>query len=617
MAKQIKTHEQHSGELFVQRKRHAPRDHSAVLPQIIESDIPHRYATFYQTIHYLPMGNTPTFHPPIHTPLYTILPHPLPSVFLGTMDPTGNLWATILCNPTTAILSKNTLVMNAKVPREDPFVIAVLSVGPLPRYFAGVYVDFRNRRRVKLAGIIQAATISDDHILTLTLITNENMGNCPKYITIRELQPTIRQSQSVPIGRRLNNEARAVIDQASTMFIATKHIVEEHEGESDLGFNHRGGSKGFLRYFEDDQGAHLVLPDFSGNRFYQSLGNVQTDNCMGFVIPDFVTGHLLHIHGQAKNLYDAEAEVLMPGTTLITLITIQDSVLMKHSMNLELIGKEELSPYNPRRRLLATEKHEDVHVVEFKAHLVETIKEAKNIATFTFQLQHPVDILPGGHAIFDLSHYEPKQYQHMCDENPQSLNDDFVRTWTVSRISKDKKQISITVKKVGVVSSFLHSVSPITERNPLEVVLRGFGGSFSCFENTQLKTSQMLWVAGGVGITPFLAMYRRLITSDIDDYDIELLYSCRGDEVDLIKEMTKNIRIRVFDSNAAKKKNDSTTVPYTLFPRRVEETDFNSIPNLTERTAYLCGPVTYMEVVRSWLIPHVTPANIQSENFDF
>ena len=586
MSKPKKIHQQHTGELFVQRKRHAPPDHSDVIGQIIESDIPARFATFYQSINYLP---------------------------LGTMDATGNLWATVLCNPTTTIISKNTLVINATVPREDPFVTAVLSVVPAPRYFAGVAVDFRSRRRVKLAGIIESVIVSDDNVLTLTLLTNENMGNCPKYITTRELRPTIRRPQTFYLGKRLDVEARAVIEQASTIFIATKHMVER-EGESDLGFNHRGGPKGFLRYFEDDKGAHLVLPDYSGNRFYQSLGNVQSDNSMGIVIPDFFTGHLLHLHGKAENLYDGEAEALMPGATLITLITIGDSVLMKHSMNLEIIGDEELSPYNPKRRLLAIEKNEDVQVVQLKARLVETIKDSQNISTFTFQLHTPVDILPGGHAIFDLSHFAPKQYQHMNDENPSSLNDDYVRTWTVSRISEDKKQISITVKKCGVVSSFLHTAR-VTEKIPFEVVLRGFGGNFSCFEETQLKTSKMLWVAGGVGITPFLAMYRRLIAIGAEDYDIELFYSCRGDEVALIKEMTKNIRIRVFDSNA-KRKSDSF-VPFTLEQRRVGETDFNSIPNLSERTAYLCGPVSYMEDVRDWLKTRINPNNIQYEHFNF
>ena len=590
MPKLNKIHKQHQGELYVQQMRHAPHTElSQYLQQIIESDMPARYATFYQALNYLS---------------------------LGTMDSTGNLWATILCNPTTKILTKNSLIISATVPREDPFVIAVLSIVAVPpRYFAGVAVDFRTRQRVKLGGIVQTAIVSDDNVLTLTLITNENMGNCPKYITVRELQPTVRQPQTHYLGSRLDEEARAVIEQASTIFVATKHMVER-EGESDLGYNHRGGSKGFIRYFEDEKGVHLVLPDYSGNRFYQSLGNIQTDHAIGIVIPDFVSGHLLHLHGKAENLFDAEAEELMPGATLITLITIGEAVLMKHSMNLELVGNEELSPYNPKRRLLALEKRDDVQVVECKARLVKTIKEARNISTFTFQVHSPVDILPGGHAIFDLSHFAPTHYQHMCDEDPKSLNDDYVRTWTVSRISEDKKQISITVKKYGVVSSFLHSAQ-VTEKNPFEVILRGFGGNFSCFEKTQLlKTSKMLWVAGGIGITPFLAFYRHLIAIKNEDFDIELFFSCRGDEVALIKEMTKNIRIRVFDSNAARK-SDSDVLLYTFFQRRVEESDFDSVPHLSDRTAYLCGPVSFMEDVRNWLKTRVNPDNIQYEHFDF
>jgi len=65
-----------------------------------------------------------------------------------------------------------------------------------------------------------------------------------------------------------------------------------------MGLNHRGGGPGFVRVYEEnkqtgDERAHdevlsesptttyVVLPDHSGNRFYQSLGNVQSDRLVG------------------------------------------------------------------------------------------------------------------------------------------------------------------------------------------------------------------------------------------------------------------------------------------------------------------------------------------------
>ncbi|ERS96522.1 hypothetical protein HMPREF1624_06726 [Sporothrix schenckii ATCC 58251] len=62
--------------------------------------------------------------------------------------------------------------------------------------------------------------------------------------------------------------------------------------------NHRGGSPGFLRVA--DEGGQspnhtaltLVYPEFSGNRLYQTLGNLKVNPLVGVVIPDFETGNV-------------------------------------------------------------------------------------------------------------------------------------------------------------------------------------------------------------------------------------------------------------------------------------------------------------------------------------
>lgn len=587
MSRYNKNFRQHEGELLVQNRRQVPEQLTESLQSILHSDLPAPKAEFLRQLQYFP---------------------------IGAMDSNGNLWATVLCNPVTTILSEASLSIVSKVPHGDPFVSSVLPDISGPKYFAGVGIDFTIRRRYKIGGIIESAKLSPDGVLTLILVTNENMGNCPKYITIRNLRPTIRQPEAISLGAKLNEEACAVIRQASTVFIATKHIVNKLD-ESDLGFNHRGGPPGFVRYFEDQRGTHLVLPDYSGNRFYQSLGNIQTDNSVGVAIPDFSTGHLLHIYGEAHNIFDDEAEALLPGSTLLTFITVRDCVLVRHSMNLELIGKEDFSPYNPKLRLLAVEKNDVAQTVELTAVLTEVLRDSQNISTFVFELPNAVEIIPGGHAIFDFSNYAPKNYQHMNDMNPRSLNDDYVRTWTVSRVSEDFKRISVTVKKAGVVSSLLHSIDMTTDK-PLEVTLKGFGGNFSCFQGNELRSPKMVWIAGGVGITPFLAMYRSLIKRGEQNFDIELLYSCRGDEVALVKEMTTSrIRVQVFDSTV--KEENNRLVPYKLFARRVQEFDLNEIHDLGNRTAFVCGPPTFMTDVRQWLQTRLDPNHILYENFDF
>ena len=577
-----KSHRQHEGELHVQAKRHAPPELTQMIAGAIHDEMTRQHADYYRRLQYFPLGVT---------------------------DERGRPWATILGNPETSAVSAALLKVVARVHPGDPFVRAVGASLPGPRLFAGVGIDFTMRSRIKIAGSVDAATL-DGETLTLTLRANEHMGNCPKYITVRELRSVRRTPQTTALGGTLSTEARTLLAQASTIFIATRHSDEDPRA-SDMGMNHRGGPKGFVRYFEDERGAHLVLPDYSGNRFYQSLGNVETDPVMGVAVPDFASGALLQVTGRAHNLFDDEASRVMPGASLVTVITIEEAFLTSGALDLELAGEEQLSPYNPRPRPLAVEAASDRDAPPMKAKLTAITKESKLVSTFTFDLPVAADVVPGGHAIFDFSSRIDRAYQHMNEADPKSLNDDFVRTFTVSKVSPDRREVSITVKKAGFISSYLHSLAG--RGGEPEVDLKGFGGTFTCFEEGR-ALPRMIWVAGGVGITPFLAMYRALRASGSPMPDIDLFYSCRGDEIDLIHEMT-DIRVRVFDSRAIA---ESPAAPSRAFHRRrLRAADFGDVANLDRATVFLCGPDGFMADVKSWLAPEVDPARLRFESFDF
>ncbi len=105
-------------------------------------------------------------------------------------------------------------------------------------------------------------------------------GNCPKYITVRELEPFPRQATVVahadvqakipgdhlilPDHISLPEEVRKFISTVDTTFLASKHLATI-EDESYAAVNIRGGQPGFVRVSAD--GSKLYLPDFSGNRY--------------------------------------------------------------------------------------------------------------------------------------------------------------------------------------------------------------------------------------------------------------------------------------------------------------------------------------------------------------
>lgn len=107
----------------------------------------------------------------------------------------------------------------------------------------------------------------------------------------------------------------------------------------------------------------------------------------------------------------------------------------------------------------------------------------------------------------------------MRDSDPQSLNDDFVRTFTVSSAPNNADasvgvEFQITVRRYGPVTSLLakHNLRGL----PLDVPVRGVGGKpdFSMSRLSADDGTRRVFVAGGVGITPLLAQAPGLIESE-------------------------------------------------------------------------------------------------------
>ncbi|CAF3820028.1 unnamed protein product [Adineta steineri] len=609
MLKRIKVHDQHEGEIFVQNKRHTPSNMPMVVSNMISDDMPDQHSEFFTHLSYFA---------------------------ISTIDIDGRPWATIIVgSPTTLIraISEMELNISAVLPKDDPFLSSIINTVNSPyRSFAGIGVDFSNRRRNKVAGFIATSNIVND-TLNMSLLTNENVGNCPKYITIRKLEYCKRNPQIAADYRNtdrisFNQECLDIINQASTIFLATRHTSTISDNTSDLGINHRGGYSGFVRTYEENGYTYIVIPDYSGNRFYQSLGNIETDRVAGVVFPCFTSGDMLHVTGIAENIYDDEAECIMPRITLLTRIKLTGYVWIKEGLNLKLIGPEQYSPYNPPIRYLAIELEKmgkPSTVSTRNAKLIEIKKLTKLISRFTFELDEKVSFKPGGYVILDFAHLIPQTYQHMNNNNPQSLNDDYIRTWTISssppfnlntNTFDATNQISCTIKHLpkGTISSLLHSQSN-DEKSPLSCKFLGVGGEFTCFDNTNQPPQKLLFIAAGIGITPLLAMFEALSRTK-QKTDIVVLFSGRGDEIDLLKDFISSplvSNISMFDSTGV-----NTSKSLQVFNRRIQYDDLLNVADLMNRQVYLCGPTQFMIDITSWLNQTgLKSEQIKTESFFF
>ena len=659
-----RSHTLHRGEKSIQSLRGTPGELTESITSYIDSDMSKQQAEFFANLSYLP---------------------------LATLDKKGRPWASILVTqseqePAVGIRVswQNEISIVSKINPYDPFVRALfqttISKSGTNERFAGVGIDFSNRRRNKLAGVIKHADFDLSAMLSLCLQSNEHLGNCPKYITLRSLTPYQREAKLEfehfdTFDLKLPNQCKDLINRASTAFLATKHEAESDDAaqdQSDMGLNHRGGNPGFIRVYEEAKeqssnkseykkqhlkiNTYLVIPDHSGNRFYQSLGNIQTNPLVGLAIPDFVHGNVLYVTGEAENLFDDEAEELMPRVRLLTKVKVTGAVYIKHALNLRMTADEQLSPYNPPIRYLTQELKKmgrtNDTVISASPRITATLESSsiltENIQTFTFQLSEKiVPPMPGGFGIFDFSEILDTGYSHMNEDNPQAVNEDFIRTWTFSSAPEfDVEQqqffpvnrVSITIKhkKGGLISNFLHTKtasSPSSLLKKITPIFKGSGTGFSCFrKNTDSLMpdipARMLWIAGGVGITPFMSMWdgilniNRALTHNHSHLmsDIVLLFSARGDDIALVKHFLNNtdelptgiaIDIIAFQSPGdnnikANQVQDSLSTefnhsPLTILQRRINPSDLSAVDRLCEREVYLCGPEPFMQLIQVWL----------------
>ena len=340
-----------------------------------------------------------------------------------------------------------------------------------------------------------------------------------------------------------------------------------------------------------------------------------------------MTGDILYVTGEAENLYGKEADEVMPRSNLVTRVRITGYTYVQGGLNL-VATQSHPSPYNPPIKYLASEVHKFGKIAQNSRQdiaLINAKRETRDISTFTFELQDgkPLQILPGQHAILDFSAENTKEYRHMADEAPQSINDDYVRSWTISSIPEiDDKgrylpstKFSCTIKNKygGVISPMLHRWARHGRGTDLSIKFIGVEGAFTCFdEHHQLKHDKLLFIAGGIGVTPFISMLEVIQKRNIKA-DVVFLFSARGEEV-MLGEQFKNagIETRIFDTEGWMKEGIETV------NRRIGYEDVASVPDLENRGVYLCGPDGFMNAMKGYLEKAgVNAGNVYIESFAF
>ena len=128
---------------------------------------------------------------------------------------------------------------------------------------------------------------------SFSVAVRQSFGNCPQYIQTRRPAPRVSRPGAAECLAALDDAARRLIATADTFFVASRSRANASNGGLDI--SHRGGRPGFVDLRDD----MLVVPDFRGNRYFNTLGNLLGDPRAGLLFIDFDSGDLLQVQGRA------------------------------------------------------------------------------------------------------------------------------------------------------------------------------------------------------------------------------------------------------------------------------------------------------------------------------
>jgi ferredoxin-NADP reductase len=337
---------------------------------------------------------------------------------------------------------------------------------------------------------------------------------------------------------------------------------------------------------------------------------------------------------------------VQPRSDLVTVLEITGFVRIDNAtpFRQEIASPETPSPYSPPVRPLKSENANGLAYDNLPLVLEKIQLHAPSIATFTFRSPVDLSIKPGQNIVVDCSSFiGERQYQHMSMSGMEaSVNDDGIRTWTVSHFrSSSPRRIGLTLrhKPLGAVTGRLFDVAQTLSKlrpdllenaTPLQLTfnLIGVGGEFTLSS----AKNKFLMLAGGIGITPFLTMLSGLLHEQSrNDADVVLGVSTREPDITLKllldavgDEIPSNLKIRAHlftgalgDAGGIESKR--LNQPFeTLHRGRIGPEFLKGIGDLHEREVMICGPEEWEAFVTEELKQQGVPLEaVRREGFTY
>jgi predicted pyridoxine 5'-phosphate oxidase superfamily flavin-nucleotide-binding protein len=300
----------HPGEQWVQRRAGVREKAEQIGTRMIRSFMPEQHREFFAQ---------------------------LPALLVATTDNEGQPHASVLWGDAGFAWSPHPelLCIGASAQVDDP-----ISPWLRPRAKVGLLgLEWPTRRRNRMNG-----RIVESDAQGFSVAVTQSFGNCPKYIQARDWQPTSRLPGLMLEADGLNSEWLALVQGADTLFIASQSPDTQGGG---VDVSHRGGSVGFVRIGQDGR---LWLPDYSGNRLFNTLGNLVREPRCGLLFIDFASGDLLQVQALAELIWPEQYAALgitaPPGAERMLALTTGRWVLRRSRLPLAFAAPDR-SPFLP------------------------------------------------------------------------------------------------------------------------------------------------------------------------------------------------------------------------------------------------------------------------------
>jgi len=443
------------------------------------------------------------FMPDQHRAFYTQLPF----IVLGSVDARGDAWATFVEGEPGFIASPTRceLAFAARPHPADPAAQGMVDGAPVGL----LGMEMHTRRRNRMNGVYSPTAAG------FRVDVDQSFGNCPRYIQLREFSferdPIAPFAGEVEELVGLDASARALIARADAFFVAS---YADRAERRQVDVSHRGGKAGFVRIADDGT---FTIPDFDGNLFFNTLGNIVLNGKAGLLFVDFASGDMLQLSGDAAVVFDSPEIAAFQGAE--RLWTFTPRRIVRRPAGLALRWRFQDNGWSDNSLMTGDwqQAAERLRALEFATRwrglkVTRIVDESASIRSFYLHANDGAGLLPhlpGQHL--------PIRVQLPGSEQP------VIRTYTLSHAPSDDGY-RISVKREGLVSNHLHE--QLREGDLLEA--RAPSGGFTLDMGV---TRPVVLLAGGVGITPMLAMLRHIVYEGLRKQKVRpttLFYAARS-----------------------------------------------------------------------------------------